>query len=73
MEQVINCRLEGVHAEYERVSRRYDQIFLQKALLFEECQRKRGTLIAYMDALEIFRQKNEILKKLLFYLIFLQK
>ena len=61
----MRTRLEGLHAEYERVSRRYDSIFLQKASLQEESKRKRMTLSAYEDALDIFNQKSNLLKELM--------
>ncbi|KAI1732601.1 SH2 domain-containing protein [Ditylenchus destructor] len=63
--QVVRTRLEGLHAEYERVSRRYDSIFLQKASLLDESKRKRMTLSGYDSALGIYHQKSNLLKELM--------
>jgi hypothetical protein len=59
IQRVIKAQInfQGFHAEYDRVSRRYDQLFGQRSALADEHQRKKQTAGAYADALKIFERK----------------
>lgn len=46
--------LEGLHSEYERNSRKYDQLYLRRASLLEEKQTKNTKISAFTDAINIF-------------------
>nr|CAD2200755.1 unnamed protein product [Meloidogyne enterolobii] len=59
---LLKCTFEAIHAEYDRVSRRYDQLFNQQLALNEEYNRKQRTESAYADALKIFERKIAELK-----------
>uniref|UniRef100_A0A914CSE1 SH2 domain-containing protein n=1 Tax=Acrobeloides nanus TaxID=290746 RepID=A0A914CSE1_9BILA len=54
---VLKCQLEGVCAEHDRISRRYDQITIQKATLSEESQRKRNEQVSF-EAVCLLFQNN---------------
>ena len=60
---MLVCKLAGLHAEYERVSRRYDQRFAQRVAVSEENQRMRLSTHAYTQALEIFLEKISQLRR----------
>ncbi|KAL7075281.1 hypothetical protein ACQ4LE_006097 [Meloidogyne hapla] len=59
---LLKCTFEAIHAEYDRVSRRYDQLFNQQLALNDEYNRKQRTENAYADALKIFERKIGELK-----------
>ncbi|KAF7624720.1 hypothetical protein Mgra_00010005 [Meloidogyne graminicola] len=59
---LLKCTFEAIHAEYDRISRRYDQLFNQQLSLTEEYNRKQRTESAYADALKIFERKIGELK-----------
>uniref|UniRef100_A0A914I7A4 SH2 domain-containing protein n=1 Tax=Globodera rostochiensis TaxID=31243 RepID=A0A914I7A4_GLORO len=61
---LLKCRLEGFHAEYDRVSRRYDSLFSQMNISGDEFQRKKQTTAAYCEALKIFQRKIVELKRM---------
>ncbi|KAL3097785.1 hypothetical protein niasHS_000520 [Heterodera schachtii] len=61
---LLKCRLEAFHAEYDRVSRRYDHLFSQMNISGDEFQRKKQTAAAYCEALKIFERKINELKKI---------
>jgi flagellar biosynthesis chaperone FliJ len=45
--QVLKCELEGLHAEYERVSHRYDQLFSKRTEYADQLVRKIQAQAAY--------------------------
>ncbi|KAL3083780.1 hypothetical protein niasHT_036773 [Heterodera trifolii] len=61
---LLKCRLEAFHAEYDRVSRRYDHLFSQMNISGDEFHRKKQTAAAYCEALKIFERKINELKKI---------
>jgi len=62
---VLKCKLEGFHAEYDRASRRYDQIFIQKSSLIEEEKRKKSRVSSYCNALGLFEASTSKLKSII--------
>lgn len=65
-DEIIKCKLEGFHAEYERISRHNNQLIDQKTLLVEECRVKKLALNAYKSTQNIFCEKIEMLKRLVY-------
>lgn len=60
---MIKCKLEGFHAEYERISRHNDQLNDQRTLLNVKCQIKKLALDAYIKVENIFYEKIDKLER----------